>query len=172
MSEQLSSKENNDDSPAQNHYLTFWMDNQLFAVPIIQVVQIIGMQEILEIPDCPAFAKGVIHLRESIVPVLDFRMCLGKPEAAYNKHSYIIIVNVHKSLYGVAVDHMNEVMEILPEYISPPPPTGDAAVNKCLSGAARLDEKLIMMLDCTKLLDDEEFKKLSACAGSMAPAEN
>lgn len=161
MSEWIGS---NADNALKNQYLTFWADNQLFGVSIVNVMQIIRMQKILEIPDYPAFAKGIINLRGSIVPILDIRMRLGKPESEYNERTCIIIVDIRGKLYGIAVDLVNEVMEILPEQISPPPRMGGVSVNEYLFGVAKLEEKVVMMLDCTKLLKDEEFEKLTASA--------
>lgn len=164
MSEWISSKANNADNALKNQYLTFWADGQLFGVSIVNVMQIIRMQKIVEIPDYPPYAKGIINLRGSIVPILDIRMRLGKPQVEYSERTCIVIIEVREKLYGIAVDLVNEVMEILPENISPPPQMDGESVSEYLSGITKLDEKVVMVLDCSSLLKEEEIEKLTSVA--------
>lgn len=166
MSEWISSKANNADNALKNQYLTFWADGQLFGVSIVNVMQIIRMQKIVEIPDYPPYAKGIINLRGSIVPILDIRMRLGKPQVEYSERTCIVIIEVREKLYGIAVDLVNEVMEILPENISPPPQMDGESVSEYLSGITKLDEKVVMVLDCSSLLKEEEIEKLTSVAGA------
>lgn len=72
-----------EDEEIKKRYLTFWIEHQLFGMPIAQVVQIVGIQEITELPDQPDYAKGVISLRGQIIPVIDVRIRFGKKEAEY-----------------------------------------------------------------------------------------
>ena len=164
MSEWISSKANNADNALKNQYLTFWADGQLFGVSIVNVMQIIRMQKIVEIQDYPSYAKGIINLRGSIVPILDIRMRLGKPQVEYSERTCIVIIDVREKLYGIAVDLVNEVMEILPENISPPPQMDGVSVSEYLSGITKLDEKVVMVLDCSSLLKEEELEKLTSAA--------
>ena len=164
MSEWISSKANNADNALKNQYLTFWADGQLFGVSIVNVMQIIRTQKIVEIPDYPPYAKGIINLRGSIVPILDIRMRLGKPQVEYSERTCIVIIEVREKLYGIAVDLVNEVMEILPENISPPPQMDGESVSEYLSGITKLDEKVVMVLDCSSLLKEEEIEKLTSVA--------
>lgn len=164
MSEWISSKANNADNALKNQYLTFWADGQLFGVSIVNVMQIIRMQKIMEIPDYPPYAKGIINLRGSIVPILDIRMRLGKPQIEYSERTCIVIIDVRGKLYGIAVDLVNEVMEILPENISPPPQMDGVSVSDYLSGVTKLEDKIVMVLDCTSLLKEEELEKLTLAA--------
>ena len=166
MSEWISSKANNADNALKNQYLTFWADGQLFGVSIVNVMQIIRTQKIVEIPDYTPYAKGIINLRGSIVPILDIRMRLGKPQVEYSERTCIVIIEVREKLYGIAVDLVNEVMEILPENISPPPQMDGESVSEYLSGITKLDEKVVMVLDCSSLLKEEEIEKLTSVAGA------
>lgn len=95
MSEWISSKANNADNALKNQYLTFWADGQLFGVSIVNVMQIIRTQKIVEIPDYPPYAKGIINLRGSIVPILDIRMRLGKPQVEYSERTCIVLSLIH-----------------------------------------------------------------------------
>ena len=80
MSEELAFGAHIPSGELQNEYLSFWADRQLFAVPIREVRQIIRMQKIVEVPDYPPYARGIINLRGDIIPIIDVRMRLGKPE--------------------------------------------------------------------------------------------
>ncbi len=76
------------------------------------MVQIISMQEITPLPDFPEYAKGVINLRGNIIPVIDMRIRLKKPEAEYNESTCIIVTNIQDTYIGFIVDTVDEVVDI------------------------------------------------------------
>lgn len=154
----------NGDDELRGKYLTFWTDGQFYGISIADVVQIIGMQSIISIPEYPAYAKGIINLRGAITPVIDIRLRLGKPEADYNDRTCIIVTSIGDSFMGIIVDAVNEVTSITDDLISVPPQVGNDPVNRYLTGVARLNEKLILLIDSTKLLAPEEFNHLSQAA--------
>ena len=158
-----------DSSEMEGKYLTFWTDGQLFGVPIADVVQIVGMQEITAIPEYPAYAKGIINLRGSIIPVIDVRLRLGKLEAEYNDRTCIIVTSVHDSYFGFIVDEVNEVTSIEDEQIAPPPKMSGDVTNRYLTGVARLEtadgkEKIVLAIDTAKILGEDEFNSLAQAA--------
>ena len=120
MSEELAFGAHIPSGELQNEYLSFWADRQLFAVPIREVRQIIRMQKIVEVPDYPPYARGIINLRGDIIPIIDVRMRLGKPEIPYNDRTCIIIIDVGGHQYGIVVDQVSEVMEITKQQFSQP----------------------------------------------------
>ena len=87
--------ENLDDDTLRNKYLTFFIEEQLFGVPIADVVQIVGMQDITKVPEFPSYAKGVINLRGIIIPIIDVRLRLKKEEITYNERTCIIVTNIN-----------------------------------------------------------------------------
>ena len=145
-------------------YLSFWADRQLFAVPIREVRQIIRMQKIVEVPDYPPYARGIINLRGDIIPIIDVRMRLGKPEIPYNDRTCIIIIDVGGHQYGIVVDQVSEVMEITKQQFSQPPQIGGVSVNEYLNGIAKIENKVVMALDCSKLLREKEYQALVSAA--------
>lgn len=149
---------NNDEMKGK--YLTFWTDDQLFGVPIKDVVQIVGMQKITQIPEYPDYAKGIINLRGTIVPLIDVRLRLGKPEKEYNDRTCIIVTSVHNSYFGFIVDEVEEVTDISDDMISPPPKLSGDTVNKYLTGIAKMNDKLVLTIDTAKILGEEEFDAL------------
>lgn len=154
----------------EEKWLTFWLDNQLFGVSIKAVEQIVSMQPITEMPDYPAYAKGIISLRGNILPLIDLRMRLGKPEAAYNDRTCIIIHQMETGNVGFIVDEVDAVLDITHDKIAPAPQIGEDAANQYLAGVARLSldngksEKIILCLDAVRILQEDEFYALRNAA--------
>lgn len=150
-------------------YLTFWTDKQLFGVSISQVVQIISIQEITPIPDVPPYAKGVVNLRGSIIPVIDIRIRFGKPEIPYDEHTCIIITHLEEEDVdmGFIVDEVDEVTTIEDDHISPPPRVSMQVTNRYLIGVGRVDDKVIMLIDTTKMLSESELNQVTDAAETV-----
>ena len=134
----------------ENRHLIFWLDEQLFGLPIESVVQIVQMQEIIRIPQAPAYEKGVIHLRGSIITVTDARLRLGKAEADYTERTCILACSVAGKSLGLIVDAVEEVMQIAREDISPAPALA-ASANDYMLGVAKADTGMVLLLSPEKL---------------------
>ncbi len=147
----LSAEEMNGDTKGK--YLTFFIDGQPFGIPISEVVQIIGIQEITEIPEYPVYAKGVIHLRGSMIPVIDFRLRLGKPETPYTERTCIIVLSIGGLGFGLIVDEVDEVTAISEAEIASPPNIS-AEADSYLTGVARLHEKTVLLIWAAKLFEN------------------
>ena len=141
-------------------YLTFWTDDQLFGIPIADVVQIVGVQTITKIPEFPEYAKGIIDLRGSIIPVIDVRLRLHKQEIPYNERTCIIVTNIQENLIGLIVDAVDEVANIEDENISDPPKITKDTTNAYLIGIAKLQNKVVLLLDSEKILNDDEIVEM------------
>lgn len=148
-------------------YLTFWTDGQLFGVPIADVVQIIGIQEITPIPDSPDYAKGVINLRGNIIPVIDVRIRFRKPEEPYNERTCIIVTNIEENYIGFIVDSVDEVTTISDENISPAPKVSKDHTNAYLNGIGKLENKVVLLLDTSKILNDEEMQEVTEAVSNL-----
>lgn len=145
----------NDISEMDGKYLTFWTDKQLFGIPIRDVVQIVGMQDITAIPELPAYAKGIINLRGSMIPLIDVRLRFGKQEIAYNERTCIIVTSIHKKEAGFIVDEVNEVVAINEQDVSPPPELSGDCTNAYLTGIGNQYGKLVLLVDAAKMLSDD-----------------
>src|SRR5260370_6104975 len=108
------------DSPSQKaehpaeKYLTFRMGADVFAIPFVRVPEIMGVQEIKPVPGSPAFLKGVINLRGTIIPVVDLRLKFGLPEREYRSRTCIVVVQIDsptagKLTIGIVVDSFADV---------------------------------------------------------------
>ena len=141
-------------------WLTFWLDGQLYGSSIIHVEQIVSMMPITEVPEYPPYAKGIISIRGAIIPLIDLRLRIGKPEAEYTDQTCIIICRINESQIGFIADSVDAVMTIQPDMISSPPKMGEDGSARYLCGIARIasedGEKLVLCLDTTKVLLDNE----------------
>ncbi len=144
-------------SEMDGKYLTFLTEGQFFGIPIADVVQIVGMQEITPMPEFPEYVKGIIHLRGAMIPVIDVRLRFNKPAIAYNERTCIVVTNIQESLIGFIVDEVDEVVKIEAEQISKPPQLAgeksDAPSN--LSGIGRLNEKIVLLFNTETMLNED-----------------
>ena len=147
-----------DEDTLKDKYLTFFTDNQLFGIPIADVVQIVGMQEITAVPEFPAYAKGVINLRGIIIPIIDVRLRLKKDEIGYNERTCIIVTSINGSYIGFIVDSVNEVTDVHNENISNPPHMGSDYVNTYITGIAKINDQIVLMMDLKKILNEKELE--------------
>lgn len=148
----------------QNHkYLTFTLDEEAYGIPILKVKEIIGMMTITQVPKMPEFMKGVINLRGKIIPVTDLRIKFGLNEAEVHDRTCIIVVemdsNTGKSVNGVIVDSVSDVLDIGDDNIEPPPSGyGVDIEQEFLTGMGKVRDKVVMLIDTDKILTSAEIK--------------
>lgn len=165
LTAETSSRIDSEQEPMQK-WLTFRLDGQLYGASIIHTEQILSMMPVTAVPEYPAYAKGVIDLRGTIIPLIDLRLRFGKREAAYTEHTCIITCRVDEDLIGFIVDEVDAVLDIDDEQISPPPRVSEDPAARYLTGIARVagengaKEKIILCLDVTKILRREELCSL------------
>ena len=133
-------------------YLTFVTDRQLFGIPIADVVQIVGMQEITQVPEFPSYAKGIINLHGSVTPLIDVRLRFGRDERAYDERTCIIVTLIEDRTVGLIVDEVDAVTIISDGNISQPTKLFDKNAENYLTGVANLEDKIILLLNTVKLL--------------------
>ena len=155
-----------DISEMDGKYLTFWTDKQLFGVPIKDVVQIVGIQEITEIPEYPPYAKGIINLRGTIIPIIDVRLRFGKPEIEYNERTCIIVTSINNNYIGFIVDEVNEVADISEQDISAPINLSAEHTNAYLTGICIQAGKTVLLLDAARILADDAVENLLDAGGT------
>lgn len=154
-----------DTTDMDGKYLTFITDRQLFGVPIADVVQIVGMQEITEIPEFPSYAKGIINLRGSIIPLIDVRLRFGKSERAYDERTCIIVTLIHDISVGFIVDEVDAVTNISDENISEPPKLSNGNTDCYLIGVAKLESRVVLLLNTARLLSEEILTNITEIGG-------
>ncbi len=154
-----SESSSNENVPTEK-YLTFFIDEQLFAIQSSQVVEIIRMQPITFMPNLPSFVKGVINLRGKIVSLIDLRLKLNKAPIEYDDHTSIVVTETGDFSVGFIVDRVNDVTDISKSQISDSPKLAKDTAKNYVAGIATLDNEVAMLLDVMKLLEknDEEVK--------------
>lgn len=155
----------------EQKYLTFWTDQELFGIPISDVVQIISIQDITPLPDFPKYAKGVINLRGNIIPVIDIRIRFGKPEIPYSENTCIIVTRIEETYIGFIVDSVDEVTDIDDDDITDAPKVSKDITNRYLSGIGQKGEKVVLLLDVGKILTENEYEIVCETAEKAPAAE-
>ncbi len=138
--------------------VVFQIGEEEYAVDILQVQEIIRPQEIVPMPQAPDFVKGMINLRGHAIPVIDLRERLGvsPSETSDGSATRIIIVRVEEALVGMIVDEVSHVLRIPKSAIEPPPATIVGSASEYITGIAKVEDRLIVLLNISKILSAEE----------------
>jgi purine-binding chemotaxis protein CheW len=134
------------------HLVTFALDREEFGVPIEQVREVIRAGEITRVPQARRHVRGVTNLRGRILAVVELRSRLGLTAAAITAHSRIIVVGVHDRTLGVLVDRVSQVVKVPATTVAPAPEEVLTPDTKYITGVARYDARLIVLLDMEKVL--------------------
>jgi len=151
-----------DISTETQKYLTFILDNQYFAIPIKNVMEIISMQDPTEMPDFPPYVKGIINLRGKIIPLIDLRTRFHRSECEYNERTSVIVVKVREFDVGFIVDEVDEVIDLSKSQIAPPPNMSSEIQNRYIIGVGKYADKIILILDSNKVLSEDEIDDISS----------
>lgn len=142
-------------------YLTFYLNEEEYGIPILRVKEIIGMMEITSVPRTPKFIKGVINLRGKIISTMDLRIKFGLEEKPYAPNTCIIVVEVNtqesKKQMGIIVDAVSEVIKIDRKDIELPNDYGQEAKQSYITGIGKLKDKVIMLISIDEILNKESL---------------
>lgn len=141
-------------------YLSFWVDSQLYGFPISEVVSIIGVHKIIAMPEYPDYAKGIINLRGSIIPVIDIRIRFHKAEKEYNERTCIIVANISGKHVGFIVDAVDEVTSIKVDDIAQTPDMASEGSNRYVTGIGKMEKNVVLLLDANKIIKADEMNLL------------
>ena len=148
-------EEDNSEVVQDEKYLTFMLGEEEFGIDISYVTEIIGIQSITFVPDLPIFVKGIINLRGQIIPVVDVRLRFQKEEVEYNDRTCIIVIQIHDLSIGYIVDSVAECDQIPESCIITPPRASKTYHQKYISGIGKVQNKIILILDCEKMILDD-----------------
>jgi purine-binding chemotaxis protein CheW len=150
-------------------YLTFHLDSEEFAIQVLKVREIMGVQEITAVPQTPVYVKGVINLRGRVIPIIDLRMKFALPQAEYTQRTCIVVVDVHsevgRMLMGVVVDGVTEVLNLSPTEIEDTPEFGNGIVMPHILGLAKTKGKVKILLDIDRVLSSQDIIRLDEALG-------
>lgn len=142
-------------------YLTFKLENELFAINVSKVLEILEVKPITKIPKSPPFMKGVINLRGNILPVIDTRNKFCMPQEDFTIDTCIIVLNINAGnealLVGAIVDSVQKVIDIPEDSIQPSSSIGAIYREDFINGIGKIDEDFIMILNIDKVFSAEEI---------------
>ncbi len=145
----------------KGRFLTFLIGKETYGIEIRFVTEIIGIQTITEIPELPEYVKGIINLRGKIIPVMDVRLRFKKEPREYNDRTCVIVVDINDISIGLIVDSVSEVLTIPDQDIVEPPQINGGTGNRYIKNIGKVGNNVKLLLDCEKLLTEEEIEELS-----------
>ena len=158
MMEHAAALEETVEDTQRGKYLTFSVGREEYGIEIRYVTEIIGIQEITEVPELPGYLKGIINLRGKIIPVMDVRMRFRMEGREYNDRTCIVVVDVGEVAVGLIVDRVLEVLSIEEADIVAPPDGKSGFHNRYVNNIGKTGKSVKLLLDCEKLiLDEHEF---------------
>lgn len=146
-------------------FLSFTLGNEEYGVDILRVQEIRSWEPVSRIPNVPAYEKGVVNLRGSIVPILDLRERFHLGLGGYSPLTVVVVLQAHignkTRVMGVVVDSVSDVVNVSKNAIQNPPSFGAKVSTEFINGLVSVNEKMVMLLDVDKLLkldgvDDED----------------
>ncbi len=145
----------------EGQYLTFKLADEVYAVEITRVREVLDYTRFTRVPKAPPFMKGVINLRGGVVPVVDLRLKFGMPEGQTSVDTCIIIVEVlvdgEDTLLGALADQVQEVIALDPSQIEPPPKIGTRLETDFIKGMGKHDETFVIIMDIEKIFSLDEL---------------
>ena len=144
----------------------FRVGRETFGVPISLVHEIVRVPEITAVPEAPDYVEGVINLRGKIISVLDLRKRFGEKDVTTSKKNRILVVEVGGKMVGLIVDAASEVIRLTPAEIEAPPEVFEESEVKYVTGVGKLNGRLVILIDLSKILQRGELRRL----GDMVPA--
>lgn len=145
--------------------IVFQLKNEEYAVSVDQVGSIERLEKITRVPQTAAFVKGVINLRGVVTPIIDLRVRFNIEETEFTDSTRIIIVYIDDMEVGLIVDAANDVIDIPQQAIEPPPEVVGSVDVDYIEGVAKLDDRLLILLNLQKVLSNDEIDELKAVEG-------
>jgi purine-binding chemotaxis protein CheW len=151
-----------------NQYLTFVLDNENYALNVGRVREVLELTEITRIPRMPDYMKGVINVRSKVLPVVDLRLKFEMDEAEETVDTAIIVTDVAAGedsvTIGCRADAVDQVIDIAPEDIEPPPRVGTRISADFIQGIGKVDEKFIIILNLDQVFAADELQAVESGA--------
>jgi len=151
-------------TPDAEQYLTFRLDGLDYGIPIQQVQEIRGWTRVTPLPNSPRYIKGVLNLRGTIVPIIDLRLRFNLSEGTYDACTVIVVVNVGGRLAGLVVDAVSDVINLAPEQRRSAPEFEGQANRQFIQGLTQVDDKLLVLIDVDKLVNQEALAQATDAA--------
>lgn len=158
-----------------SQYLTFKLDQELFAVDIGKVREVLEFTTMTKVPRTPDFMRGVINLRGNVVPVVDMRLKLGLTMTVKTVDTCVVISEVavdgERTVLGALVDSVQEVIDLDSGNIAPPPHLGSRIDASVIRGMGKREDQFIMILDLDRVFTGDELRSSTAAAPAQSDSQ-
>jgi len=152
-------------------YLTFKLADEIYAINVSSIKEVLGVPKITKVPRMPAFMSGVINLRGNVVPVLDLKMKFGLGQTLCTLDTSIIVTEI-KDIFkddesecftvGIFSDMVQKVVDIDSSMIEPPPKIGSSINTEFIIGMGRMNSEFVIILNINRILSEDELLVSSA----------
>lgn len=153
-------------------YLSFRLDKEEFAIQVLRIREIMGIQDIVAVPQTPEYMKGVINVRGKVIPVIDLRVKFGMAQVEPTPRTSIIVTQIDfeggRMLVGSIVDGVTEVLTLKPGEIEDTPENADEVRTPYLLGRVKIKGRMKTLLDINLVLTAGEINDLGAVLQSTS----
>ncbi|HEX6159224.1 MAG TPA: chemotaxis protein CheW [Thermoanaerobaculia bacterium] len=157
-----------------NQYLTFYVAGEPYGVTILKVTEIIECVSLTHVPGVPAWIRGVLNLRGAVVPVVDLAVKFGLAQTELTRRTCVVMVEIEhdgeRLVLGVMADAVDQVVELGPEQIQPPPSFGPKVRVDCIEGMGSSGSAFVVLLDIDRVLSSSEILAASLVDEAAAVA--
>ena len=144
-------------STVAQEYLTFTLGAEEYGVNILKVQEIRGYEKPTAIANAPAYIKGVVNLRGTIVPIVDMRIKFNLGEASYDQFTVVIILNVADRVVGMVVDGVSDVISLQAEQMRAAPEFSSTFDTRYITGLGTVDDRMLILVDIDKLMSSSDM---------------
>ena len=140
----------------EKQYVVFRLGREIYGLDISTVLEIITMQSITEVPGTEHYIEGVINLRGRVIPVFNLHKKFNLEGGEVTRSARVVVVEVNGISIGMLVDGVSEVVKISENIIEQPSDIISDIEEEYLSGIAKLEERLVILLNLSKVLRNDE----------------
>ena len=153
-------------------YITFKLGDELFAINVAQVREVLDLSLITKVPTAPEYMRGVVNVRGNAIPVVDLRQKFGLAKAADTVQTRIVVLELEldgeRVVLGGLADSVHEVIELEPNQINEPPRIGMRWRTDLIQGMGKRGDQFIIILDITKVFVSDGAALAEAAAAVPA----
>ena len=142
-------------------FLTFFLDEEEYGLVILTVQEIMGLMPITRVPRTPVYVMGVVNLRGKVIPVVDLRLKFGMEAIEATDLTCIIVVQSEGRQFGLVVDRVSEVVDLLDADIEEPPTFGEGVNSDYIMGMGKSQDRVTILLDIDRVLASDELEQLA-----------
>ncbi|BDX03650.1 MAG: chemotaxis protein CheW [Marinomonas sp.] len=162
MATSIALKSANQSEDPMLQWVTFRLENEIYGVNVMQVKEVLRYSEIAPVPGAPNFVLGIIHLRGTVVTVIDTCQRFGLPSGDITDATRIMILEVEGHVIGILVDAVSEVVYLRQSEIEPSPNVGNDESSKFIQGVCHKNDILLILVDLDKLLSEDEWSEVGS----------